>query len=179
MKSQKALIADIQGNRIKDTERARRCQDGWRDWAEKKRSDSSRQFQQKELPDILSKFECLFQHDDSTTSGCETVEKEIRTLLYQSNLIDDSPSRAYQEDPDDSKDDDMPPPPPTKRARRHDRSSPASSAPLTPRSVTPTQTAGDPWLLGSLTALANTDRRSFSEHELAVHARANANSKDL
>ena len=86
MKQQNQLLNAIQGNkaaRIRDPDAVKRRQAGWRDWAEQQWSAEARDFQVKELPAIQEAFVALFNSPNNRGS----VATELRTVLFQSNLI--------------------------------------------------------------------------------------------
>ena len=86
MKQQNQLLNAIKGNkaaRIRDPDAVKRRQAGWRDWAEQQWSAEARDFQVKELPAIQEAFVALFNSPNNRGS----VATELRTVLFQSNLI--------------------------------------------------------------------------------------------
>ena len=86
MQQQNQLLNAIQGKkaaRIKDPYVIQRRQVGWKDWGERRWNTESYAFQQKELPAIQQAFEALFDKPDNFG----LVAEELRTVLYQSNLI--------------------------------------------------------------------------------------------
>ena len=86
MQQQNQLLNAIKGNkaaRIRDPDAVKRRQAGWRDWAEQQWSAEARDFQVKELPAIQEAFVALFNSPNNRGS----VATELRTVLFQSNLI--------------------------------------------------------------------------------------------
>jgi hypothetical protein len=100
----------------------------------------------------------LFEEPDDLDS----VAIELRTVLFQSNLIQKSDSNndvtqpATRDDAARGDEDESPPP---KRQRTD----------LPTRSVTPNNTLNnDPWKLQPLLLLANSDLTAFVQHELFI-----------
>ena len=169
MQMQNKLVVAVQGKkaaRLRDNDAVERRDKGWKAWAEKSVNEESQAYEEHELPAIQETFADLFDDPNDRQS----VAKELRTLLIQSNLIqrnnfvssDESTSDETSETPTNDDEpavstptsDDEPP------LKRQKVGRPA-------RSVTP---ENDPWLLSSLLELAKSDTQSFAEHELALLA---------
>ena len=156
MKDQSNLCSAIQGKmaaRINNTETIKRRQAGWNDWGEGRDTAESRAFQKDDLPAILTEFAQYLEEPDDRKS----VEKELRTILFQSNLIGNSSGIPSRDDSTNESASAIP-----AGAATDDDSPPAKKQKLAgrpPRSVTPNNSAdkNDPWLLKSLQVLASTD----------------------